>query len=76
MKELTIQLDEAIEKKASRVLTDLNISKDEAVRMLFEYIAKHQRVPEASMMNDNNQIHLTDLLMQMPNVGEDEDFAF
>lgn len=72
MTQLTIELDDVVEQRASRVLANLNISKKEAVTQLFDYIATHKQMP---VTTEKPNLHLTDLLLQMPNVGDDEDFA-
>ncbi len=71
----TVQLEDRIEQQVNSVLADLNISKNEAVRVLFEYIAMNRKLPKISPVKEQtSDVHLTDLLMTMPNVAEDSDF--
>lgn len=45
MATLNIRIDKEIKDKACVVLDELNLSQSEAVRLLFEYIAKNKKLP-------------------------------
>ncbi len=54
MATLNIRIDDTIKNQACIALDKMNISQSDAVRMLFEYIAIHQRMPIKTMPIDDD----------------------
>lgn len=54
---LNIRIDDTIKADACAVLDSLNINQSDAVRMLFEYIAQHKKMPiKLTVIDDDSDL--------------------
>lgn len=65
---LNIRIDDTIKADACAVLDSLNINQSDAVRMLFEYIAQHKKMPIklAIIDDDSDLIDMTKQRLKNP----------
>ena len=54
MATLNVRIDENIKNQACMVLDQLQVSQSDAVRMLFEYIAQHKKLPIKTLVVDED----------------------
>lgn len=54
MATLNVRIDDNIKNEALGVLQQLNISQSEAVRLFFEYIALHKKLPIKSLVVEDD----------------------
>lgn len=58
MATLNVRLDDNLKQQAYAVLADLNISPSEAIRLYFQYISDHRRLPIKQAVIDDEDAEL------------------